>query len=160
MGIWNGFDNSVLICETVPLSEMYQADFSSPPSTAPHEWAEAGEPDPSDEEIWKALFDHVPAMLSLAKSYDIKILMLQPLNQFEGWAAGSKRADWCRRKAEKWMPLCSALGVEQIQASLFSLSKRRCQHWNRSARTTYCLPILKMRRSQKTCDGSLSSHPS
>ncbi|KIR34912.1 hypothetical protein I352_02167 [Cryptococcus deuterogattii MMRL2647] len=86
-----------------------------PPSTAPHEWAEAGEPDPSDEEIWKALFDHVPAMLSLAKSYDIKILMLQPLNQFEGWAAGSKRADWCRRKAERWMPLCSALGVEQIQ---------------------------------------------
>lgn len=109
MGIWNGFDNSVLICETVPLSQLYQADYSSPASTAPHEWAETGEPDPSDEEIWKALFDHVPAMLSLAKSYDIKILMLQPLNQFEGWAAGSKRADWCRRKAEKWMPLCSAL---------------------------------------------------
>ena len=41
--------------------------------------------------------------------------MLQPLNQFDGWRKGSKRHDWARAKAEKWMVLCSKLGVEMIQ---------------------------------------------
>lgn len=41
--------------------------------------------------------------------------MLQPLNQYDGWAEGSKRGEWVKRKAEKWLPLCSKLRVEQLQ---------------------------------------------
>lgn len=89
----------------------------SPPSTAPVEWADAGEPDPSDVELWEALYSYAPKVIELAKSYGISILMLQPLNQFEGWAKGTKRAEWSRAKAEKWLPLCAKLGVEQIQVS-------------------------------------------
>lgn len=91
--------------------------YGSPPSTAPVEWADAGEPDPSDAELWEALYSYAPKVVELAKSYGISILMLQPLNQFEGWAKGTKRAEWSRAKAEKWLPLCAKLGVEQIQVS-------------------------------------------
>lgn len=90
---------------------------ASPPSTAPVEWADAGEPDPSDTELWEALYSYAPKVVELAKSYGISILMLQPLNQFEGWAKGTKRAEWSRAKAQKWLPLCAKLGVEQIQVS-------------------------------------------
>lgn len=90
---------------------------ASPPSTAPVEWADAGEPDPSDAELWEALYSYAPKVVDLAKSYGISILMLQPLNQFEGWAKGTKRAEWSRAKAQKWLPLCAKLGVEQIQVS-------------------------------------------
>lgn len=88
-----------------------------PPSTAPVEWADAGEPDPSDTELWDALYSYAPKVVELAKGYGISILMLQPLNQFEGWAEGTKREQWSRAKAEKWLPLCAKLGVEQIQVS-------------------------------------------
>jgi hypothetical protein len=54
-------------------------------------------------------------MLAYAAGYGLSILMLQPLNQFDGWPAGSERADWVKRKAEKWLPLCSRLRVEMLQ---------------------------------------------
>lgn len=41
--------------------------------------------------------------------------MLQPLNQFDGWPDDTKRGEWVKRKAEKWLPLCSKLRVEQLQ---------------------------------------------
>lgn len=97
--------------------ELFADTPTSPPSTAPVEWADAGEPDPSDAELWEALYSYAPKVIELAKSYGISILMLQPLNQFEGWAKGTKRAEWSRAKAEKWLPLCAKLGVEQIQVS-------------------------------------------
>lgn len=86
-----------------------------PPSTCPPEWGEADEPDPSDTEIWDALYARAEDMIAYAKSFGLTILMLQPLNQFDGWPEGSKRADWVKRKAEKWLPLCSKLHVEQLQ---------------------------------------------
>lgn len=132
----NGSGNKILICEyekkkartpcppPAKKKKRSQKEFEvladtyiSPPSTAPVEWADAGEPDPSDAELWEALYSYAPKAIELAKSYGISILMLQPLNQFEGWAKGTKRAEWSRAKAEKWLPLCAKLGVEQIQVS-------------------------------------------
>lgn len=135
----NGYGNKILTCEyekgrtnalPLPLSsekeekerdrrkiDLFADIYGSPPSTAPIEWADAGEPDPSDAELWEALYSYAPKVIALARSYNISILMLQPLNQFEGWAKGTKRAEWSRTKAEKWLPLCAKLGVEQIQVS-------------------------------------------
>lgn len=87
----------------------------SPPSSCPPEWKEADEPDPSDEEIWQALYQEAPELISLATNYGLRILALQPLNQFDGWPEGSVRAEWVRRKAERWLPLCSKLEVELLQ---------------------------------------------
>ncbi|WRT69336.1 uncharacterized protein IL334_006320 [Kwoniella shivajii] len=86
-----------------------------PASTAPEEYAEGGEPDPSDQELWQALYSKTDDVKALAASFDLTILVLQPLNQFEAWSPGSERQQWCRRKAEKWLPLCSKLGVKQLQ---------------------------------------------
>jgi len=89
----------------------------SPESTCPPEWSEADEPDPTDTEIWDALYSKAEDMVSYAATFGLSILMLQPLNQFDGWREGSKRGEWVKRKAEKWLPLCSKLGVEQLQVS-------------------------------------------
>jgi hypothetical protein len=89
----------------------------SPASTCPPEWSEADEPDPTDTEIWDALYSKAGDLVSYAATFGLSILMLQPLNQFDGWHEGSKRGEWVKRKAEKWLPLCSKLGVEQLQVS-------------------------------------------
>jgi sugar phosphate isomerase/epimerase len=61
------------------------------------------------------MFAQAAVLVKLAGSYGLKILMLQPLNQFDGWPKGHKRKEWSYRKAEKWLQVCSKLGVEQIQ---------------------------------------------
>ncbi|WWD01548.1 hypothetical protein V866_008493 [Kwoniella sp. B9012] len=86
-----------------------------PPSTCPEEWKEADEPDPEDEEIWNAMYEEASSFLELAESHGLSVLALQPLNQFDGWPEGSKRAEWVRRKAKRWLTLCSRLKVELIQ---------------------------------------------
>ncbi|WWC65527.1 uncharacterized protein I303_108145 [Kwoniella dejecticola CBS 10117] len=86
-----------------------------PVSTCPEEYGEGGEPDPSDEKLWEALYSKTEDLKALAASHGLTILVLQPLNQFEGWTPGSERHQWCRRKAEKWLPLCSKLGVQHLQ---------------------------------------------
>lgn len=89
----------------------------SPASTAPEKYApEAGEPDPQDEELWDALYTEASALLSFAADFDLKILGLQPLNQFDGWREG-ERADWVRAKAERWLMLCEKLEVQFLQVS-------------------------------------------
>ncbi|WWC69589.1 uncharacterized protein I206_103532 [Kwoniella pini CBS 10737] len=86
-----------------------------PPSSCPPEWKEADEPDPSDTEIWNAMYAEATGFLQMARDHDLSVLAIQPLNQFDGWPEGSKRADWVKRKAEKWLTLCSRLKVELIQ---------------------------------------------
>jgi len=63
------------------------------------------------------MFSNATVLVELASKFDLKILMLQPLNQFDGWPEGHKRKDWAYRKAAKWLTLCSKLGVLQIQVS-------------------------------------------
>lgn len=73
------------------------------------------EPDPSDDEIWEALYGHAPALIDLALTHGLTLLIMQPLNQFDGWPSDHPRAEWARRKAERWLPLCSRLGVQYLQ---------------------------------------------
>lgn len=93
-----------------------------PESTCPPEWSEANEPDPSDEEIWQALYSLAPDFVRFARRYGVKLVVLQPLNQFDGWLAGTERAEWVRRKAQRWLPLCSKLGVEFLQVCFHELA--------------------------------------
>lgn len=59
------------------------------------------------------------ALVALAGRYGLRILMFQPLNQFDGWPKGHPRKDWAFRKAARWLTLCSKVGVEQIQVGDF-----------------------------------------
>ncbi|OXB33630.1 3-dehydroshikimate dehydratase [Cryptococcus neoformans] len=112
-----------------------------PPSTCPPEWSEADEPDPSDDAIWKALYAKTEDFKKLVAKYGMTCLVLQPLNQFDGWPEGSKRAEWVRRKAEKWLPLCSKLGVEQLQVGSNDYAEANAPD----------------EKTAETCAGSLSS---
>ncbi|ODO05015.1 hypothetical protein I350_05627 [Cryptococcus amylolentus CBS 6273] len=86
-----------------------------PESTCPPAWAEFREPDPSDSEIWAALSTFAPKFTALANQYGLTVIVLQPLNHFEGWPEGHEREEWSRRKAERWLSLCAELGVEFLQ---------------------------------------------
>ena len=112
-----GCADNVHICKWPgPTLGLEQADDTArPPSTCPPEWCEGDEPDPSDGEIWEAMNAQAPRLTALAGSFGLTIMALQPLNQFDGWPEGCKRAEWVRRKAERWLPLCAQLGVELLQ---------------------------------------------
>lgn len=88
-----------------------------PASSAPAEWADDGEPDPSDESIWQAMFEQAADLLDLARQLSVQILMIQPMDNFGGWPMGSARGEWAKRKAERWLRLCSCLHVDQLQVS-------------------------------------------
>lgn len=128
--IWHGLGIRNLICQFLLFFRIpgkgskaegwHTVTNCRPESTCPPEWSEANEPDPSDEEIWQALYSLAADFVHLARKYGVKVVVLQPLNQFDGWPAGTERAEWVRRKAERWLPLCSKLGVEFLQVC-FSL---------------------------------------
>jgi len=91
-----------------------------PPSTCPEDWKVDDEPDPSDDQIWDALYSHANTLKDLAKKHGLELLIMQPFNQFDGWPKGHEREDWVRRKAERWLKLCSLLEVDYLQASPMS----------------------------------------
>ncbi|WVQ77318.1 hypothetical protein IAR50_007002 [Cryptococcus sp. DSM 104548] len=86
-----------------------------PKSTCPPAWSMHGEPDPSDDEIWTALYTYAPKFTALAANYGLKCIVLQPFNHFDGWPEGHEREEWAKRKAERWVKLCSELEIEYIQ---------------------------------------------
>lgn len=66
---------------------------------------------------------------SLCEDLRLKILMLQPFANFEGWPAGSKERDDAFRRAEGWVKIMHAVGTDMLQvctphtlASIQSLS--------------------------------------
>jgi sugar phosphate isomerase/epimerase len=86
-------------------------------STCPELYKRDDEPDNDDAEIWTALYDNAEKLKELALSFGLKLLIFQPMSQYEGWPEGTPRSSWVREKAKKWLPLCSKLGVEFLQVS-------------------------------------------
>jgi sugar phosphate isomerase/epimerase len=68
--------------------------------------------------LWEALYASADKVKALAASHGLTIVAIQPLNQFDGWPAGHPRKEWSRRKAEKWLPMCSKFEIEMLQVSL------------------------------------------
>jgi hypothetical protein len=101
----------------------FPPDLFSPASTCPPEWIRDDEPAPSDEKIWEAMYSEAEFLKNHVKSLGMQLVVFQPISQFEGWHKGSKRYEFVRAKAEKWLPLCAILGVQylQVRYSLCSL---------------------------------------
>lgn len=95
-----------------------------PESTCPEEWKVDGEPDPSDDKLWDAFYTYAGKLKDLAKENGLELLMLQPLNQYDGWQKGHKRDEWVRRKGERWLKLCGKLGVQylQVRSTIFGFN--------------------------------------
>lgn len=54
-------------------------------------------------------------MLKLLKSYGLKLLGIQRLNQYEGWPEIHERSTHVKRKAHQWIRVCEALHVDWLQ---------------------------------------------
>lgn len=86
-----------------------------PASTCPELYIRDGEPDPSDDILWDALNEEAVKVNDYAASLGMRIAVLQPFGQYEGWPAGSERGEWVKGKAKRWVKLAGLLGAEFLQ---------------------------------------------
>jgi sugar phosphate isomerase/epimerase len=61
------------------------------------------------------MYEQAVVLKEKIDSMGMKLVVFQPISQFEGWEKGSPRHGWVRAKAEKWLPLCAKLGVGYLQ---------------------------------------------
>ncbi|KAI1736322.1 3-dehydroshikimate dehydratase [Xylaria scruposa] len=70
------------------------------------------EPDPTD---YDALVAISKAIKSLTDAQNLKILMLQPFANFEGWPKGSKEREDAFTRAKGWIRVMQAAGTDMLQ---------------------------------------------
>ncbi|RYC57540.1 hypothetical protein CHU98_g8676, partial [Xylaria longipes] len=70
------------------------------------------EPDPAD---YDALVATSKAIKALADAQDLKVLMLQPFANFEGWPKGSREREDAFARARGWMRVMEAAGTDMLQ---------------------------------------------
>ncbi|KAL9576978.1 MAG: hypothetical protein Q9212_006674, partial [Teloschistes hypoglaucus] len=52
---------------------------------------------------------------ALCEEYGLKIVMLQPFSNFEGWEEGSEEREDAFRRAEGWIRIMQAVGTDMLQ---------------------------------------------
>ena len=97
-------------------------DALRPASTCPELYMRGNEPDPSDDVIWQALFEEATGLKDSVGAKGMRIIIFQPMSQYEGWPEESSRSEWVRAKARRWLKLCSMLGVKLLQVSRLTRS--------------------------------------
>ncbi|TRX88940.1 hypothetical protein FHL15_010168 [Xylaria flabelliformis] len=70
------------------------------------------EPDPTD---YNTLVTISKAIKSLTEAQNLKILMLQPFANFEGWSKGSKEREDAFTRARGWIRVMQAVGTDMLQ---------------------------------------------
>lgn len=70
------------------------------------------EPDPKD---YDALVEIGISIREQAQLHNLKILMLQPFANFEGWPKGSKEREDAFDRARGWMRIMEAVGTDMLQ---------------------------------------------
>jgi sugar phosphate isomerase/epimerase len=85
------------------------------------EWA-PDEPDPfdHDEQAWTALADTAHELRADLNRRGMKVTLLQPFSQYEGWRDNGVRRKWVWRKAERWLDLAHILEAEALQVSILN----------------------------------------
>lgn len=58
----------------------------------------------------------------LCRENKLKILMLQPFANYEGWKQGSKEREDAWRRAEGWKSIMEAVGTDMLQVSIYTTS--------------------------------------
>jgi sugar phosphate isomerase/epimerase len=54
---------------------------------------------------------------ALCEKYKLRIMMLQPFSNFEGWAKGSKEREDAFSRAKGWIKIMEAVGTDMLQVS-------------------------------------------
>ncbi|KAL8663306.1 MAG: hypothetical protein Q9202_003942 [Teloschistes flavicans] len=64
-----------------------------------------------------ALCDAGKEVRSLCEKYGLKIVMLQPFSNFEGWEEGSEEREDAFRRAKGWIRIMQAVGTDMLQVT-------------------------------------------
>jgi sugar phosphate isomerase/epimerase len=56
---------------------------------------------------------------ALCERYGVKIMMLQPFSNFEGWEEGSKEREDAFERARGWIRIMQAVGTDMLQVRSF-----------------------------------------
>jgi sugar phosphate isomerase/epimerase len=67
------------------------------------------------ENDWENLCSAGKGIKALAARYNLKIMMLQPFSNFEGWAKGSKEREDAFARAKGWIKIMHAVGTDMLQ---------------------------------------------
>jgi sugar phosphate isomerase/epimerase len=67
------------------------------------------------ENDWENLCSTGKEVKTLAAKYNIKIMMLQPFSNFEGWEKGSKEREDAFARAKGWIKIMHAVGTDMLQ---------------------------------------------
>jgi sugar phosphate isomerase/epimerase len=80
------------------------------------EWA-PDEPDPfeQDEVAWTAIQDAAQKLRAILDEREMRVILLQPFSQYEGWRGDGVRREWVWRKAERWLAIAHILRSEALQ---------------------------------------------
>ena len=74
------------------------------------------------EKDYEALCHAGREVKELCKSKRLKILVLQPFSNFEGWPKGSSERKDAFQRAEGWIKIMQAVGTDMLQVSVERLS--------------------------------------
>lgn len=64
---------------------------------------------------YSALCEAAAEIRTLCKHYNLRIMMLQPFSNFEGWPQGSKERNKAFARARGWVRIMEALGTDMLQ---------------------------------------------
>jgi sugar phosphate isomerase/epimerase len=67
------------------------------------------------ENDWENLSSAGKEVKSLAAKYNLKIIMLQPFSNFEGWPKASKEREDAFDRAKGWIKIMHAVGTDMLQ---------------------------------------------
>ncbi|KAI1766728.1 xylose isomerase-like protein [Hypoxylon sp. FL1150] len=87
-------------------------ELSMPDILAYGKMLDGAEPDPKD---YDALVAIGKAIWAQAQEHHLKILMLQPFANFEGWPKGSSERKDAFDRAEGWIRIMQAVGTDMLQ---------------------------------------------
>ena len=68
-----------------------------------------------DDHDWAALSDAAAEARKMCETKKLKVVMLQPFANFEGWAEGSKERGDAFERARGWVRIMRALGCDMLQ---------------------------------------------
>jgi sugar phosphate isomerase/epimerase len=70
---------------------------------------------PVSDSDYPALCEAATEVRILCKHYNLRIMMLQPFSNFEGWPRGSKERNKAFARARGWVKIMAALGTDMLQ---------------------------------------------
>ena len=78
-----------------------------------------------DDHDWTSLSDAAKVVRKWCEEHNLKVVMLQPFGNFEGWPADSEERKDAFRRAKGWITIMKSLGCDMLQVSCSMIPPRK-----------------------------------